>query len=145
QAYRWAIYFRPVGSLPIGITQSYTLEVFGIQMRDRDKQAIVGDASVDMMLITGVEPTIAYPDHDGENDLCPSNFVPYGLYNPPGTLTVALSGGVSLNASSISYDALNNFWSAQFDAFDQPTSSCVLTVTQGVNSTRRSRLGFGNC
>jgi hypothetical protein len=141
-AYRWAIYFKPKPSfLPV----QQTLEVFGIQMRNPDKPAIVWNDSVDVVLEAGSDVTIAFPT-DNEDDLCPSNFVPYGAYNPQGgALTVALTctGGVSPNASMY-YDAPNSFWSAQFEAFDGPTQ-CNLTVQQDGSSTSRNNLGFGNC
>jgi hypothetical protein len=151
--HRWAILFKKDPNLVL--SDPFTLEVYGMAIDAKGKPAVVWQCSLTMPKPSGkiqFQLVIGWPVSN-ENDLCPSNFVPYGTYDTPGTIAVTLSGGVSIPppAVPIYYDPTGGIWAAQFDPFAQPGSACqldaTLTKTTGGVDTALSKTGlaFQNC
>jgi hypothetical protein len=147
----WAVYFRHGPGLVV--TRPLTLEVFGIALNGQGVPKAVWHDSLNLPEEPGIIQQavfIGWPASN-ETDLCPSSFVPYGTYNPAGTIAATLKcGGTTVaTASSIYYDPSGGIWAAQFDPFAQPSSPCQLDVTlttsSGVDTRSITGLGFQNC
>jgi hypothetical protein len=141
----WALYFRKVfggpGSLPC------TLEVFGLYIDASGALSVRPiDAPRDITIVTGTYMTkIRWPPSN-ENGICSNNFVAYGGYDSPGTISGTLSGGCNANNTSRFQDPSTGFWSVGFDPFQAPTDPCTLSIyLDGVLKDSTSNLGFQNC
>jgi hypothetical protein len=149
--HRWAVLFKRDKRLHR--SDPFTLVVFGVLLGSTGLPTVQWYVTLEIPRGVGGsrdEVDIGWPD-SGEADLCPSNFVPFGGFNRPGTIKVTLSGGVAATASSVYYDLTDGFWSAQFDAFAQPATACnldaTLTPLAGSPDTAmtKSNLRFQNC
>jgi hypothetical protein len=148
EPYRWAIHFRR-GGPALHPGTPYRLEVFGLVIGAQGLPTVQWDDAVDLTFHSPVyDIKIEWPDHDGENDLCASNFVPYGTYSPAGTVIVTLDCGAGpISPAWIYYDPTEGDWSAQFDPLvPVPTGNCTLTASLGISSSDiRHNLQFQNC
>ncbi len=140
----WALYFKRVH--PGSQNLPCTLDVFGVII---NPQGVLEVVSIDSQPVTirggSYGANIEWP-YANENDLCPSNFVPYGAYDTAGTITADLSGGHTANATYVQQDPSEGFWSATFDTFDPPQDPCTVTVSlDGVAQDDKPGLQFQSC
>jgi hypothetical protein len=122
---RWAIYFPPPGpDDPIPVSP-VVLHVVAIAVDDEGNPTKSRHDKITLTNLIPIKPpklspsgldsiSVTYPT-PSEINLCPSNFVPYGYYNPSGTITVTLNIGAGVSASDIYYDPTGHTWAAQFD------------------------------
>jgi hypothetical protein len=118
---RWAFYFSQLRP-----NTAYTLEVWGITLQIdaqgniTEKAERIGSQDIMTRDVFGAIDITWPPDQDTTDQLCASNFVPYGTYAQQGTIRATLvsqSGTINLVASSVNQDPYELFWSAQFDDF----------------------------
>jgi hypothetical protein len=82
--YRWAIYFRRDSTLVAG--HLFTLDVYAVVNDSQGKPASVSYLYSEVDLRIGDYDVRIYWPYSAEDDLCPSNFVPYGTFSDPGTV-----------------------------------------------------------
>jgi hypothetical protein len=121
---KWGIYFNVLKA-------KYKLEIIGISVNPHTGVPTAFSVSQDLE-IDPRGPTygvgITWPAATGDS-ACRSNFVPYGTYNPQGTITVTTQigpSGQAIGADNVYQDPPNQFWSAQFSSLTQDSTDYQL-------------------